>query len=287
MKKIKSFIKKYGMFHIQNETLFSLNRTYKTYKKLHKRYGYVLNKDYQLNEQKEPSNIVWFCWLQGIDNAPELVKSCYEYLKKNLINKKIVLISLDNYQEYAKIPQFIIDKWEKGIIGNAHFSDILRLELLIKNGGTWIDSTVLCTQDIPTEIDNADFFVFSNEYRGDEGISVSNWFIHANKNHPILLYTRDMIYKYWTDNNKVVNYYFFHMFMTMAMRKYNNLIADMPFVSNINPHVLLFKYLFEPYSEKTADFIKQTCFAHKLSYKFGEQVKLEGTNYKAIVERKF
>ena len=38
-----------------------------------------------------------------------------------------------------------MEKWEKGRIPAAMFSDLLRVELLIKYGGTWIDSTVLCT----------------------------------------------------------------------------------------------------------------------------------------------
>ena len=43
------------------------------------------------------------------------------------------------------MPEYIVKKWEKGRIPAALFSDLLRLELLIKYGGTWIDSTVLCT----------------------------------------------------------------------------------------------------------------------------------------------
>jgi len=45
----------------------------------------------------------------------------------------------------VELPGYIVEKWEKGRIPAAMFSDLLRVELLIKYGGTWIDSTVFCT----------------------------------------------------------------------------------------------------------------------------------------------
>ncbi len=40
------------------------------------------------------------------------------------------------------IPNSIVSKWKSNVISDTHFSDIIRTELLIKYGGTWIDSTV-------------------------------------------------------------------------------------------------------------------------------------------------
>ena len=39
-----------------------------------------------------------------------------------------------------------MEKHKNNIIDNTHFSDLLRLELLIKYGGTWIDASVLITK---------------------------------------------------------------------------------------------------------------------------------------------
>ena len=30
------------------------------------------------------NKIIWFCWLQGIENAPEVVKACYRSLQRHL-----------------------------------------------------------------------------------------------------------------------------------------------------------------------------------------------------------
>lgn len=53
------------------------------------------------------SNIIWFCWFQRLDNAPLIVKKCYESLKKNLYNHKIVTRYL--CYKYWKKNNFLID----------------------------------------------------------------------------------------------------------------------------------------------------------------------------------
>lgn len=91
------------------------------------------------------SKVVWFCWLQGIEQAPPVVKACYNSLERHLTDREIKVIDNKNWREYVELPEYIVKKWEKGRIPAALFSDLLRLELLIKYGGTWVDSTVLCT----------------------------------------------------------------------------------------------------------------------------------------------
>jgi len=286
-KKIKAFIKKMGFYRIRNNAIFTLNRNYKIYQSLKKKYKSLLANEYSYTKEAY-SKKVWFCWLQGLDNAPDLVKSCYDYINKNLNDYEIIVITESNFRQYTDIPDYIVEKWKSKIITNTHFSDILRVELLAKNGGIWIDSTVLCTSKLPNYLNESDFFVFSAEYRNDESSLLSSWFILSNKNHPIILQTRDLLHDYWKKNNKLVHYFLFHMFMSMAIEKYSNLMKNVPFVSNINPHVLQFKYLFDKYDLRVSQFIKDTCFVHKLSYKFEKELtEIEGTNYKAILERKF
>lgn len=46
---------------------------------------------------------------------------------------------------------------EKGIITNTHFSDLLRIELLINHGGLWLDATTYLTGTLPNYISENDF----------------------------------------------------------------------------------------------------------------------------------
>ena len=72
----------------------------------------------------------------------------------------------------------------------------------------------------------------------------------------------------------------------MVMKKYKNLTDKIPFISNINPHVLQFEYLFRSFDEKTYEFIKSQCFVHKLSYKFNLNRDLSNTFYEEIIKNK-
>lgn len=283
---LKKFVVSNGLFKIQNRTLFDLNRSYKTYKRLEKKYASHIKK-YEVENCKE-SNKVWFCWLQGIENAPELVKACYSNLKNILTDKEIIVITKENLKEYTNFPDFILEKWENGIISNTHFSDILRAELLVRNGGMWIDSTCLVTSKIPDYVQNSDFFVFNNEYRSDKAIAISSWFIYSKADYPILKSVLDLIFEYWSKKNKLEDYFLFHMFVTMVFKNYPELVQKIPFVSNINPHVLQFKYLFNNIKNVDKEFIKQTCFIHKLSYKFDSNLTTkENTVYQSILKGEF
>ena len=88
---------------------------------------------------------MWWCWFQGEENAPDLCKKCLESLRKYLKDREIIVITEKNMYDYIDFPDFIKEKYNKGIITRTHLSDLLRIQLLIKYGGTWIDSTVLFT----------------------------------------------------------------------------------------------------------------------------------------------
>ena len=87
---------------------------------------------------------IWMCWWQGLESAPLIVQKCVESIKRNANGREVVIITNDNYAEYVDIPSWVIEKRKKGIITNTHFSDILRLSLLSKYGGLWLDATFYC-----------------------------------------------------------------------------------------------------------------------------------------------
>ena len=133
--------------------------------KLRKRFEPVMiqkEKEYKnLELKRNPSRYVWTCWLQGLDNAPDLVKVCHASLCEYIKDRSVVVLTNKNLQQYVTLPEYILRKHEQGIIPDAAFSDMLRLELLCKHGGTWIDATVLCTGDEGIkELMDADLFVF-------------------------------------------------------------------------------------------------------------------------------
>ncbi len=258
--------------------------------KLRKKYRKFIA-DYVKNHtvnKGENSDKVWVCWLQGMENAPLLVQSCYKSLQENLKNKEIILITEDNYRNYVTFPDFIQKKIDSGIITRTHFSDLLRLELLIKYGGTWVDATVFCSgNDYPEYMFDSDLFVFQCLKPGLDGHchSISSWFMTACINNPIIILTRDLLYEYWKKNNSMADYFLIHDMFQLAIETYPEEWKNVIPFSNSIPHILLLR-MFEKYNENVWEAVKNmTCF-HKLSYKFDKSREdIIGSYYSVIIEK--
>lgn len=270
--------------------LLRLAITQKINKKLKKKYTSTLKSfDTSYKETEHPqkhSNIVWVFWMQGIENAPALVQRCYQSLQANLKDRKIILITEKNINDYVQFPDFILEKLKKGIITYTHFSDLLRLELLTRYGGTWIDATVFCSSsNIPHYMLDDDLFVFQNLRPGDNGsvINMSSWFMTSCSNNKILLATKELLYTYWKKNNYMIDYFLIHHFMMITANYYKESWSKIVQFPNSLPHVLLLM-LFDPFNQEKWDAITEACPFHKLAYKRSkEDMEREGTFFEHIM----
>ena len=239
-----------------------------------------INNEYQKlkmqrnNVAKEKSTgrgYIFLFWHQGFENAPELVKTCVRSIQKYAEGHEVVLLDKDNYTEWVSMEDYVLEALENHSIGLAHFSDIFRLKLLVEYGGIWIDSTVLLTNPIPTDILHAKLFLFKESTKQDLLLQnrgcVSNWFIVGDKDNDLLFYTLNLILYYVKQHKSFHDYYMFHWILTFVFR--DNLCAweEMPFYPNVMPHYLQFCEYNKPYDIDKWDKIKNISFAHKLSYK--------------------
>lgn len=261
--------------------------------KLWKHYiGVLRNFDNNYSKEEYPmqkSNKVWVCWMQGLEQAPALVQRCYRSLQDNLKGKEIVLLTESNFDQYVHIPDFIIEKLHKGIITRTHFSDILRLELLIQQGGTWIDATVFCSGgDIPKYMMEDEFFIFQKVKPGSDGsaINMSSWFMSAWSNHKFLLATRELLYAYWRKNDRIIDYFLLHLFMMIVKDYYMEEWKQIIPYPNSLPHVLQLMQ-FEKFDRRRWDAACKASPFHKLTYKVKEEdTRKEGTFYDVIMNGK-
>lgn len=258
----------------------------KLYKKNRKHLKNAINNNVML-ENRIPKK-VWFFWMQGLENAPELVKVCFNSIKKNLNGYEIILLTKENLSTYATIPDFILNKWNKGYITTTHFSDILRNNLLLNHGGYWSDATVLFSEKIPALIENSSFFLFQSYKPGSNGkkVNISSWFIGSVKNNPVLEVTQKMLFNYWKNCNDLIDYFLYHNFLQMALYHYSEIYKLIPKYTNETAHYLLFELKNHYDDLKYKDICKQV-FAHKLTYKLPADFdkNTDGTFYKHIVEQ--
>ena len=275
-------------YKIDNKVVKNMQLQQQAYKRLKKKYSYVVDNYKEISCTKyHRSNKVWIFWLQGIENAPILVKKCIESIKNNLKDREIIIINKNNINEYVEFPKYIMEKLEKGIITYTHFSDLLRVELLTKYGGLWLDSTVLCTSsEVPNYILNVPLFVYKsiNLDKQDSIVPIaSSWLISAYSNNNILMLTNELLHEYWKRENKLINYFLLHLFFAMAAEKYKDEWNAIPTFNNINPHILQFELLNE-YNEVRFEQIKEMSCFHKLDRRIENNNPEKYTFYDYIIK---
>jgi hypothetical protein len=182
------------------------NKNNAVQKYLIKKYDSVI-KSFRENTSKntpvlEKSEYVWMLWLQGIENAPILVQKCYERLQKNANGKKVVFLTSDNLEQYVQLPEYITHKFEQGILSPAHYSDAIRLELLHKFGGLWLDSTILIREPIDKNIfELEDFCVkgqvpFKFDYKWYEMLNWESYIWGAKKGSRLVKFIRQIFFDF-------------------------------------------------------------------------------------------
>ena len=186
---------------------------------------------------------VWTCWLQGFDKAPEMVKACQDSMRRYITDREIIQLTYENYKDYVTLPEHIVRNFERGQIPPALFADLLRLEVLIKYGGTWMDATILCTDSGLMENDlwlkeimDSNLFMFQALRKGDPRFyGISNWFITAKRGSRPLMVLRDVLTEYWRDYCVTLNYYMFHDFFYSIAQLYPEEMAAMPRRNRLGP----------------------------------------------------
>ena len=261
-KMICLFLDKIGY---SNHTLHKLEVRNKVYRYVKKKYRYVVLNFSHDGKKINNNSDVWICWLQGIENAPDIVRKCVESIEYWLNDKQIHFIDKSNLFDYIDLPNYIIEKWNNGVISNTLFSDFIRLSLLKKYGGLWIDSTVFLTGRLPDYIDNHNFFMYRTPIEDEAKIGES-WLLKSPANDELICLTLDIMLEYWKKEYKIRDYFLMFICMKIASVKvgsFRNKVLEVP---NRLPEILEC-YLNYEYSPILWDEICSLTTVHKLNYK--------------------
>ena len=264
-----------------NDDMQILQKRIEDYTKLRKEYlNFVSALPYEDKIENEvKSKIIWICWFQGIESAPEIVQCCYRQIQKLYPCYKKILITKSNLTKYINVDPLVQRKWEAGVIPDHTYANLVRIQLLNSYGGLWVDATVLCTAErLPKYITEYPLFVYSNwKWISGDIRPISNWFISACKQHPILLAMQDCMIRYWHDKNELETYFMFHMFYQMVSEKYTKLSGAIPRISNVPPHMLQFE-LGNMYDTRRWMELMDMAPMHKLTHKLSDDIRLDTLN---------
>ncbi|MCH5229350.1 MAG: hypothetical protein J1F12_05070 [Muribaculaceae bacterium] len=247
-----------------------------------------------LKVEKDNSKDTWeekifSIWWQGEENAPKIVKICFERLR-NLYKEKFIVLDDSNIRQWVKLPDFVWEKWEKGQILRANMSDICRIALLLQHGGMWFDATDYLTSEVPEWIEKCDVFLYIAGERFTPEKFVQICFIRGKKNNPLLKLWLDFILKYWEEEDFIIDY-FLHQFMLRFLVENNKEVAElfysMPQVSQTPTHLLWHLHKNDNYSETLYQDCTKDTFFQKTCHKASEATfPKEGSVADYIVNKK-
>ena len=141
--------------------------------------------------------IIWFLWFQGLDNAPYVVRKCYEsWVARNptwrVVNLDASVLSSVSRVDYSA--------GNLATLSQQHKADLLRLDLIANHGGIWVDATCFCMQPLddwlPQKMESG-FFAFDRP--GPDRV-ISNWFLAADPSNPLATRMFDRMLHYWGDH---------------------------------------------------------------------------------------
>lgn len=251
----------------------------------------VIDKYSSISEAKdaEESHRIWTLWWQGEDNAPPLVRKCLSKMRENAGGNELIILTKDNFREYITLPEWIIEKREKGIITFAQLSDIFRFTLLAEHGGLWLDSTIYTSKQIPDDIFRYSFF--SQHTKWAETCFVQHNLYHgfsigSRKGSKLVSFARDMFFEYWKTHDVLVDYLMIDYIIMLAYQHFPDIKAAIDSLPYSSERLYdLVSMLSEPYDEEYFRTLSSECIFSKLDWhrKYRTETKGKPTYYSKVI----
>jgi hypothetical protein len=183
----------------------------------------------------------------------------------------------------------MMDKYKAGIVTRTHLSDYLRLELLSRYGGLWLDSTFFCTSNIESVFNLPLWSIKRPDYLHISVASgqFANYSFACDEEHRWIFATlRDYLLAYWQKYDYMVDYLFLDYLIVKAIQDYREIAKVFSEIPPNNPNCdELLKVLSKQYDvQKWNELIKDTNL-FKLTWKktFEKEVDGQLTFYGKII----
>ena len=244
---------------------------------------------------------IWYLWWQGADNMPTIPRLCLNSLLRHADPRRVRFIDRHNYRRYIELPDYVLAKVGAKKLTMAQLSDIIRVALLEKYGGFWMDSTILLTDDLANHPELFAGF-YTRKCQRDKSrdpkyawcISFYRWsgfFMGSNiRRNPLFSFVKDAFLAYWHDYDYVADYLMIDYLINLAYENIPFVREEIDSVPINNPCMTLLGELNSgnlevPFNENAWLELTQDTFFHKLNWKDNIDFDKPGTFYQFLRER--
>ncbi len=187
------------------------------------------------NSDVEMNNTVWTFWWQGIGKMPKNAQNCISQMKKYAGKHPVVVITRNNWGDYIKIDQIVLDKLNDGKISIIHLSDIVRMKLLSMYGGLWLDAGIFPVRPIGEEWFENLYYTRKDVPHQEANISDSKWCGSVTSGHANFCFFRFMEFafdRYWKIYNNLVDYFLIDILTRLAfdnITEFRDAVNEIPY----------------------------------------------------------
>ncbi|MFW8592248.1 capsular polysaccharide synthesis protein [Glaciecola sp. 2405UD65-10] len=225
--------------------------------------------NYKTFSTAKPSNKVWYFWWDGVENMPAICNKCLESVKENVGEKNVNIIDKTNFTEFVSLSPTIKSKFEAGSIPIQQFSDILRVELLKKHGGLWLDATILLASDLTNEMFGKLYTVKHGQT--SEFVSNGAWSVFCiggRQNHPLFEFLSDSLNQYFEKYDSLIDYFLMDYLISLAYENIPCVKQDINALPVNNPDIyFLERNRATEYNEFTFKNVVQNTKLFKLNWR--------------------
>lgn len=172
---------------------------------------------------------LWIYWHQGWDTAPDLARAGLESWRSFNPGWEILPIDRTSAEQLSGVAAYA-DR-----MGIAHFTDILRLDLLRRHGGVWADASIICARPLDDWLPvmmGSGFFAFAKPFPDR---MMSNWFLASTPGHSLVDIWLKAIEAYWAGHDKAIAYTVHHYLFELCYARDAAFRADWDATPQLRP----------------------------------------------------
>ncbi|MBD7957399.1 hypothetical protein H9651_07090 [Microbacterium sp. Sa4CUA7] len=222
-----------------------------------------------------------FCyWNSGPDHAPEVARACMAQLRD--LHPEAHMLDAVSVRELIDIPDRIASVLETD--RPAHFADYVRVALLEKYGGIWVDAT--CWVPGPLDVAVLPYLTAGVVYPRWTSGQIGNWFIAAASDSLVITLQRIALDMWWNERTDLPDYFLYHrIFETLhtLVPEFRGQWAEAATLSSAASHLLQLSMM-QPWFAGVGDIIDRLSIVQKLSYKYDPAAVPDGSILRHVLD---
>jgi hypothetical protein len=220
-----------------------------------------------------PAMPIFMYWGTGFERAPAIVRACAAQLRR--VHPDALLLDAGSVRELIDVPEPVAAATEADY--PAQFSDFLRVALLERYGGIWVDATCWVPSLLRAPVGELlSAGVLFPRWTPNQ---ISNWFVAALPGNRLISMLRAGLEIWWERRGTLPDYFLFHRIFSSLESKdseVHRIWKAVPTMGSLPCHYLQ-AAMYRQYDAQEVAVLVEKAIVQKLSHKFDAQTVPEGS----------